>query len=405
MKSIFACLPLCGLLAVALAADGDKAEHAGEADEAARETATTRPAATMPRIAMLWSPAEIRGERMLDNIARHDVIVIGPEDLGLAWDAGEHRGLAERFQEGSAERAREMLDEIHERNPHAVVLVEQYFFEDDKKAYPPDHEWWLRDEKGRKRSFWPGTWRMDVSNAEYGTHVARRIRAIHEATDGQAGVFLDNVRYDNDSRIAWVALLKLVREMCGDEMPILVNAGWLTEDRKWLAPYVNGIMYEDSIHHRHGRMTEEGFYAHIAEIDSKLRSPRISVNEVFGKRADTDEMRRELIRTLIYTDMAFLYSDSTHGHRHAWHELWDAPLGEPVDGPCVPAEGRLARRAFAGGLVLWLPADAEEARTVELDPPMRDAAADDAVTEVKLAPGEGVILLSPDADAPTEAGP
>ena len=36
-------------------------------------------------------------------------------------------------------------------------------------------------------------------------------------------------------------------------------------------------------------------------------------------------MKRELVRTLVYTDAHFLYADSTYGHRHNWWPEWDAP--------------------------------------------------------------------------------
>ncbi|MFW6133842.1 MAG: hypothetical protein ACOC8F_08090, partial [Planctomycetota bacterium] len=245
--------------------------------------------------------------------------------------------------------------------------------------------------------------KMDISDAGYIAHVARRVRAIHQAADGAAGVFLDNVRYDADSRIAWVTLLKRIRRACGAELPVLVNAGYMTERQGWLAPYVNGIMYEDSIHHRHGRLGTEAFYARIAATDAKLQplggtpgGRRISINEVFGERSDTRQMRRELIRTLIYTDAAFLYSDSTHGHRHGWYRLWDAPLGAAVDQLVEPKKDRLARRRFAGGEVLWLPPGADGAAVVHLDVPMRDAVGGEVVRKLTLLPGSGAVLVHPD---------
>ncbi|MBS3733566.1 MAG: hypothetical protein KGY99_01415 [Phycisphaerae bacterium] len=370
--------------------------------------AETRPAtpSRYPRVAMLWSPADVETDTKWANIARHDVIVLGPEALGLQWRFERYRGLAEAFEPESVKGARKNLRTIHEHNDRAVVLVEQYYFEDDKKAYPPEHDWWLRDEDGEKESFWPGTWKMDVTDAGYIAHVARRVEAIHKAADGAAGVFLDNVRYDVDSRVAWLTLLKHIRRRCGGEMPILVNAGYMTEQQGWLAPHVNGILYEDSIHYRHGRMGEEAFYERLAATDAKLRpladGRRISINEVFGKRADVAHMRRELMRTLVYTNMAFLYADSTHGHHHGWPALWDCPLGPPVDQPATPRDARLARRRFQGGEVLWLPPSADEPATVTLEAPMRDAVGKRRVRTITLAPGSGAVLIRPDRD---EAGP
>ena len=364
---------------------------------ATAESPATQPAAPQyPRIAMLWSKADVQGEDEWANIARHDVIVVGPATIGLQWQAHEFPGMSETIYQPSIKVARENLERIRRLNPSAVVLVEVYFFEDNQKAYPPDHKWWLRDKDGKKMSFWPGTWQMDISNVEYCAHVATRMRAVHEALEWRAGIFIDNVRFDADSRLAWTVLLKAVRKMCGDDMPILVNAGYMTEDQTWLAPYVNGIMYEDSIHYLYDKVKdEEAYYARIAAVDAKLRKPTISVNEIFGKRDDTAAMRRDLIRTLVYTDMAFIYSDSTHGHKHAWHKAWSAPLGRPLAGPAVPQEGRLARREFAGGTVLWLPPSAKQAVTVKLASACREFITGKELQSVELAPGSGAILIRP----------
>jgi hypothetical protein len=358
---------------------------------------SSRPAVAAPaypRIAMLWSRASGLKEGRWANVARHDVVVMGVEDVGLEWTPHRHPAMAETFVAESIEPGRENLDRIAKLNPRAVVLLEVYFFEDDRKAYPSDHEWWLRDDKGRKRTFWPGTWRMDLENAEYVSHVARRIAAVHGACGGRAGVFLDNLRFDPAGKVAWTSLLRQVRKLCGDKMPILVNAGWSSTDLDFLAPFVNGVMYEDSIRHLPEDMRDdEVFYARIAALDARLRRPTVSVNEVFGKRKDAERMRRELLRTLVYTNMAFLYSDSTHGHKHAWYDAWDAPLGSALDPPLTPQPGKLARRPFEGGEVFWLPATAEGAVEVKLDTPMRDAFSDETVREVRLLPGRGILLL------------
>jgi hypothetical protein len=346
---------------------------------------------------MLWSKAAGLGNDKWANIARHDVIVVGPWTAGLEWTPHKFPAMAETFQPHSVRRTRANLDRLRRLNPAAAMLVEVYFFEDDRTSYPRDHPWWLRDDRGSKKTFWPGTWQMDIHNAEYVRHVARRIGAVAAATAGRAGVFLDNVRFDARSKAAWIALLKLVRETCGQEMPILVNAGWDSEDVDWLAPYVNGIMYEDAIHHlpKENRDTE-AFYARIAAADAGLRRPSISINEVFGKRNDLEQMRRELIRTLVYTDMAFLYADSTHGHRHAWYAAWDAPLGRPAGPPAIPRKGKLARRRFAGGEAVYLPPAAEAPVKLAFPAPVRDAARPGGaeVNELKLAPGAGAILVT-----------
>ncbi len=56
-----------------------------------------------PRIAMLWSP--VRGDRSVESIARHDLIMTGVSGFGLKYDR-EPTGLAEGFTADSVERAR-----------------------------------------------------------------------------------------------------------------------------------------------------------------------------------------------------------------------------------------------------------------------------------------------------------
>ncbi len=181
-----------------------------------------------------------------------------------------------------------------------------------------------------------------------------------------AGIFFDNLRFTPESKAAWINLLKKVRSACGDDMPILVNAGWSSTDLAWVAPYVHGIQFEDAIHHLADKARDtEQFYARVAKFDALVRRPSISVNEVYGKRTSVMGRTRELMRTLVYTNVAFLWADSTHGHKHAWHPEWNLPLGEPASEPAAPSPGKLARRDFTGGTVLWLPASAKAPQTVK----------------------------------------
>ncbi len=76
---------------------------------------------------------------------------------------------------------------------------------------------------------------MDLSNAEYVGHIARRIEAVVKATGGAAGIYLDNLRFEAADKKAWTSLLTEVRKTCGD-VPIVVNAGWDSDDLEWVCP-------------------------------------------------------------------------------------------------------------------------------------------------------------------------
>jgi hypothetical protein len=297
-----------------------------------------------PRIAMLWSAADGAGEK-LEKWAKYGVIVTGVNGLGLRWEPNPYKDAAEAIEESSIPAARQSLEELGRRNPGTVVLCELYYFEADADAYPPDSPWWYRDGNGKRVQFWKGCYNMAVDDAGYIEHVSRRVEAMHRALGGKAGIFLDNLRFDAKAKRGWTGLLKDIRQRCG-EIPILVNAGWDSDDLRWVAPWVNGIMYEDSVAHTADHDTEK-FFARINSDWQLLREPRIGVNEAFGPRRDEQQMMRELIRTLVYTDLFFLYSDSTYGHRHSWWPQWEAPLGKALESPALPAQGKLARRNFA----------------------------------------------------------
>ncbi|HUT58450.1 MAG TPA: putative glycoside hydrolase [Phycisphaerae bacterium] len=384
------------LVGVLVVAAGGAADNGTPATTSASAPSGFAP----PRIAMFWSPAETRGEPLL-NTARHDVIVTALDKIGL--DRVPHKWFAmrERIDPKTVPAARRRLFRIRQVNPRAAVLLEVYFFEEDARGYPADHPWWQRGADGNRVQFWPGAYRMDLSNGQYVAHVARRIKAVHDAMGDSVGIFLDNLRFDAVAKAGWLSLLKQVRADCGPNMPVLVNAGWDSNDLAWVAPLVNGIQYEDAVHHADGNDTE-AFYARVAEFDTLTRRPRISVNEVYGKRTDIERMRRELIRTLVYTNAAFLYADSTHGHRHRWYDEWGAPLGAARDRPATPRPGRLARRRYANGLLLWLPASASGPQTVEVPQAMTEAITRRRVTSLALSPGRGAILLTtPPASQPT----
>ncbi len=343
-----------------------------------------------PRIAMLWSPAEGAGEKVA-KWARYGVVVTGTDGLGLRWEPNPHKDMAEKFVESSIPVARRNLEELARLNPHTIVLCELYYFEADADAYPADSPWWYRDKDGKRVEFWKGCYNMAVEDPGYVQHITRRIGALHKALGDKGGIFLDNLRFDASAKNGWTELLKAARQSCGD-VPILVNAGWDSDDLRWVAPWINGIMYEDSVEHTADQDTER-FYARINADWQLLREPRIGVNEAFGPRKDEQHMLREFIRTLAYTELYFIYSDSTYGHRHSWWPQWDALLGRALQPPAVPAPGKPARRDFAGGSVFWLPATANEPVSIKLETPMRPLAGGSAVDRVTLQPGSGAIML------------
>jgi hypothetical protein len=324
-------------------------------------------------------------------MAKYGVSVVGPEALGLRWKHAEHRDLAEAFEPASIATARATLEQVLAANRSAIFCCELYFFEADRRSYPEDHPWWFRDTKGKKVSFWRGAFNMDVGNEAYIEHVAQRILAVHDATEGKAGIFLDNLRFDQKAKRGWLRLLEKART-ARPRMVILVNAGWDSTDLEWVAPLINGILYEDAIAHTRDKDTE-AFYGRVAAHWNLLRAPRISVNEKFGVRSDKAGMLRELTRTLVYTDAYYIYTDSTYGHRHSWRPEWDARLGKAIDPARSPGSGGLARRDFVGGTVVWLPETAKTKASIEFDIAHVSASGGSPARNFTLEPGNGLVLL------------
>ncbi len=340
-----------------------------------------------PRIGMFWSPADVPSEPMA-NLARHDIIVLSIQTLDLHWTYAPWPALSQTIDQNSILAARANLLRIRSLNPNAIVCFEVYFFEDIHNHYPPSSPWWLRDEAGKRVQFWPGAYRMDLGRDDYVMHVARRIKAVHKAVP-QAGIFIDNVHMEGKQ--GWLKLLNELRRDC-PSLRVMVNAGWKSKDLEWIAPLVNGFQFEDAVSHVEDDDTE-AYYARIAALDKLTLEPLMSVNEVYGPRRDTDRMRREYVRTLVYTDMAFLYADSTHGHKHEWYDLWEVDLGEAMEEIRTPTKAKLAARRFANGTAYWLPADASRNISIQLPQPMQRVRDGSIVRKLMLAPGDGEIVV------------
>ena len=349
------------------------------------------PTPEFPRIGMLWSAAD-GNEDLLTKWSRYNCIVLGVSGMDLQWNANFYSDMAETFQPNSVINAQKKLAALQKKNPRIQVFCEILFFEARTNAYPSDSPWWYRDSKGNKVQFWQGCNNMAISNLQYIEHIVRRIEALYDAFGGQVGVFLDNLRNDTISQYGWTELLQRVRKRCSG-MPILVNAGYSSDGITWVAPLVNGFVYENAVN-KTADGNKEKFYARLQQHWNLLQAPRYSLNEVFGLRSDQASMQREIIRTLVYTDMLFLYSDSTYGHRHSWWPEWNVPLGIPVQSPAKPATTSVVRRDFKGGTVYWHPSTAKKNVTVKLTTPMIPFGKQKSIATFTLKPGNGLILLA-----------
>ncbi len=350
-----------------------------------------------PRIGMLWS--SIRGDRSVEGMVRHDLIMGGVGRFGLRYDR-EPTGLAEGFAADSVTRAKQRVAELRKLNSAAPILVELYFYEYRDTWLPEDHPWWLRQD-GRRQQFWPGTYRMDWSNAEYRSHVVKLTAALEQI--GFDGVFYDNLR---DEPEPWVAFLKDVRQAVGDDFLILANAGYAVGRHDFAAPYLNGMMYESGWSHE--RTEWDDCIRKMQHTESLLREPTISLIERFeevrsrsgwpgdAKRgekppADPQTRRWSLCYALTVGDFYYLFSDNT-SHRHDWYPEYDVKIGLPT-GPGERVTAHAWRRQYDKALVVVNLPGASEPCKVNLDAPARDSLTGHSGTEFTISPGDGAILL------------
>lgn len=353
-------------------------------------------AAPYPRIAMLWSP--VRGDRSLESMARHDLIMTGVSGFGLKYDR-EPTGLAEGFTADSVERARQRIAELRSLNPNAPILAELYFYEYGESWLPEDHPWWLR-KNGKREQFWPGTYRMDWYNAEYRSHVAKLTAALKQV--GLDGVFYDNLREEAEP---WIAFLKEVRQAVGDDFLLLANSGYAVGRHNFAAPYLNGIMYESGW--SHGRTEWDDCIAKMRHTESLLRKPTISVIERFenigsragwpgdpdrGKKPPADPQARHwsLCFALTVGDFYYLFSDNT-SHQHDWYPEYDIKIGLPT-APGERVNSHVWRRSYEKALVVVNLPGAAKPYTIDLDHPAKDSLTGRTGTCFAVASGDGVIL-------------
>lgn len=361
--------------------------------------------APFPRIETTW--ASIRGDRSPAGYAKHDLIVVSVGQFGLEWDK-EPSVLSTAFKPESIPVARERVAEWKRLNPNAIVLGDLSFYELHEDALPEGHPWWLRKD-GKREQFWPGTYRMDWYNRDYQQSVIAKTIALYRAKVVD-GVFYDNLREEQEP---WLAVMKGVRDVAGDDFLIQANCGYDIGSYDWLAPYMNGVMYESGWSHpaRSRWMPDETWDDRIGKMqrtESLLRKPTISFIERFeevrdhagwpndpqkGQERPRDPAARHwtMCYALIVGDFYYLFSDST-SHRHDWYPEYDVKIGLPK-GAGERVNAHVWRRAYDKALVVMNLPDAKEPYRVVLEKPARDAFTGETGKEFTIAAGEGRILV------------
>jgi hypothetical protein len=242
---------------------------------------------------------------------------------------------------------------------------------------------------------------MDWSNPDYQQKVVRQTAACQAV--GFDGVFYDNLRLEKEP---WLQIMKAVRAAVGDQFLILANCGYDVGNYDWLAPWLNGIMYESGWSHQ--RAQWDDCISKMQRTQALLRPPRISVIERFeeirdragwpndplkGKDRHRDPAARRwsLCFALILGDCYYLFSDST-SHQHDWHAEYDAKIGQPK-GEAQRVKEHVWQRHYDQGLVVAnLPGAASSYEAI-LEQSAKDALTGQTGTRFIIPPGDGRILL------------
>lgn len=369
---------------------------AGESSPAQPERAFQK--TPYPRTAMLW--ASLRGDRSVEGIARHDLIMLGHGSLNLKFNR-EPEGLADGFTPESITAAQQKVAELRRLNPDAVILGDILFYEYHDSWLPEDHPWWLR-KNGERQQFWPGTHRMNWYDPEYRHHVVQVSLSMKQT--GVDGVFYDNLR---DEPEPWVAFFKEVRAAVGDEFLILANAGYAVGDYDFAAPYLNGMMYESGW--SHNRTEWDGTIQKMQHTETLLRKPTISLIERFeeirdhagwpgdsrrGQKPESDPAARRwsLCYALTIGDYYYLFSDNT-SHRHDWYPEYDAKIGLPIQAG-EKIDSHHWSRVYENAVVHVNLPGAKESVIVEFTDPRKDVLTGETGTKFSLPAGDGRIFVA-----------
>jgi hypothetical protein len=329
---------------------GGKHDRLGVGEKSIAERIAGR---SFPSVFQAWARADnLKDEDPLVTTARHDLVWHGIESYGLRWDI-EPVGLGEAFRPESIKKAHEKRRALLKLNPNVILIAEIRYRDAWRGFLPPNHEWWLRDERGRIVKGWAeGRFlRLDFTNPQFRRHVARRAGAVVESGVVD-GVMLDWWS-DDEHRLA---LVKAVRKAIGDEYLIITNTNDRTAPRT--APYINGYFMECTKSKKPEHW--ERIAATLRWAQNNLRQPRVNCVETWyhKSRDDLHLMRAVTTLTLTQSNGYCLFSDPNPlpvgDHLHNWYPFWNKTLGRPICEGLDRPDGTIIRQ-FENGTVIYNP--------------------------------------------------
>jgi hypothetical protein len=374
-----------------------------------------------PSVFEAWTPADrldqlpFGGMSALqpgpENIARHDLSILGPWTMGLVPNAACQE-LATGFTPASIQKGLAARGKILAANKNAVVLMEIKYATAQQGSMPSDSPWWSRDAAGNRILVGDATgvtspyYYLDFANPSFQEHVAQQCRAAVQSGVFD-GCFFD--RWDSDSAKN-AALLRVVRDPkkgIGDSGLIFVNCVGNVPGPS--LQYINGLYMEGF------NPDSKGFWGgwdkaaqNLSAAQSGLRSPRFVALEGWYSTSRSDVQGLMLMRAvttfvMTHSDGYVLFGDhdapGRPDHQHDWYPFWDKCLdgrsdkclGKPA-GPGQQQPDGSFRREFDGGTVVFNP-PTNGWVTPKFAEPRVSVATHNPKPPYQIQPGDGDILL------------
>ncbi|MDO8505283.1 MAG: putative glycoside hydrolase [bacterium] len=276
-------------------------------------------------------------------------------------------------------------------------------------------DWYLKDAQGNRRSFWPGTWIVNVASP-WADHLAEFVESRILSTGLWDGVFYDNAWDDivhfargvpdvdrngfkDDPAVSRRLWQNGLRELYRKTAARAPDKFVFENDGPMYAPQVHGVLLES--------FPRKGWARHIEELKrvrQGAKNPAVAIlnGNTFntGKQEDFKAMRFGFTTALLYDSFfSFDFGDQDHGQTWLYDE-YGVFLGEPLGLPKLQSLA-LYRRDFEQGIVfvntgdtsaqLRLPVEVEKIRGVQ-DPFLNNAA---VTRDLTVAGKDGLIVLRP----------
>ncbi|MFH1233459.1 MAG: putative glycoside hydrolase [Patescibacteria group bacterium] len=275
------------------------------------------------------------------------------------------------------ENSRDNLKKIRQYNPDIIILAYITSQEIKKDISQNDQAkmrgklldnivdgWWLTDNSGKKLSFWPNTWLLNLTDGadeingyRWNTFLSKFVYQEILSTGLWDGVFYDNIWRDvswinqsnldiyRDNKIRkpdeidqqWIVgvkkIIKSARDFVGNNFIIVSNGSSFDEYQQ----YLNGVMFETFPTPWEGDGSwQASMKQYLKNLPEKNKSPQIYILNVntnnTGVMDNYRKVRFGLASTLL-GDGYFSFDSGDQDHSQVWwYDEYDAKLGKAKSG-------------------------------------------------------------------------